>query len=391
MTFTAPAFWYAAIAVAAGVAALHLILARRPHAVPFPTARFVPERRATASARTLRPADLLLLLTRALIVLALGAGLARPVLTTRQTGVARVILADVSRAAMFPAVRDRVRSLFRDGDVLVAFDSLARQVRHPDSLRPGIASVGSLSAALAAGLRAAPAPGGRSDSVALVIVAPAGAVEMDSATGPIRDLWPGRIRLVPVGAASAAVARPAVVAWRNGARPQWSVPRPRVDTAGAVVARGLEPLVAPIPRRWRFPPDSIVNSLIVARWNDGEPAAVERELAPVGPDSARPGASPGCVRAVAIDVDSTGDLPIRPQFRALAARLRGPCGTIPASPGAGTAAMLSIVRRGPARLARGDELPRTAAAATTPLAALLVGAALLLALVEPVVRRAARS
>ena len=98
MTFLAPEFLYAALAVAAGIVALHFIVTRQPRAAILPTARFVPDTPATTIARARYPSDLLLMLLRVLVILAAGAGMAKPVLTSRREAQARVILADVSRS-----------------------------------------------------------------------------------------------------------------------------------------------------------------------------------------------------------------------------------------------------------------------------------------------------
>ena len=91
MTLLAPGFFWAAIAVSAGIVALHFIVTRQPRAVVLPTARFVPDSPATAAARDARPADLLLLFLRVLVVLAAGAALAKPILQPTKRPEARVI------------------------------------------------------------------------------------------------------------------------------------------------------------------------------------------------------------------------------------------------------------------------------------------------------------
>ena len=94
-----------------------------------------------------------------LLVLAAGAGMAKPVLTPKRGAQARVILVDVSRSARDSiAIRDSVRSVYRDGDAVVVFDSSTRLLSGDisagiDSLRPTIRR-GNLSAALIAALRA---------------------------------------------------------------------------------------------------------------------------------------------------------------------------------------------------------------------------------------------
>lgn len=371
MTFLAPAFLYASFAVAAAVVALHFIITRQPRAGILPTARFVPDLPATATARATRPSDLVLMLLRVLLVLAAGAGLAKPVLKPSHRAEARVILMDLSRSVTdSTAVRDSVRSLYRDGDALVLFDSLARVIAAgvADSIRTsGFSRArGGLSAALIAALRAGSALRDRADSIELVIVSPFGAEEIDAATDSVRSLWNGKARLVTVrgaftdtarGAlelrsaatdplvisvaearsdpgATALIARSpalddaeamsrAIVEWPVNERPRGAIQRPARDTVGGVVS-GNALVVAPFERRWSFPADSIRGAEVVARWTDGEPAAIEAATAT------------GCVRSVAIPVTPVGDLVIRTDFIRLVAALSGDCASRtalrPASP-----------------------------------------------------------
>src|SRR5439155_12915772 len=123
----APGFLYASLAVAAAIVALHFIVTRQPHAAILPTARFVPDTPATTVASARRPSDLLPMLLRLLVVLAAGAGLAKPVLTPSRGAEARVILVDVSRSVSDPrAIRDTARALWRPQDAIVLFDSSTR-------------------------------------------------------------------------------------------------------------------------------------------------------------------------------------------------------------------------------------------------------------------------
>ena len=172
MTFLAPGFFFASLAVAAAVVALHFIVTRQPRAGILPTARFIPDMPATATARATRPSDLLLMLLRVLLVLAAGAGLARPILKPSRGKEARVILADVSRSSKDSvAIRDSVRALYRTHDVIVAFDSSAR-VFSGDSTGSlhFTQGRGNLSAALIAAMRSGSSLRDRADSVALLIV-----------------------------------------------------------------------------------------------------------------------------------------------------------------------------------------------------------------------------
>jgi hypothetical protein len=367
MTFLAPGFLFASLAVAAAIIALHFIVTRQPRSAILPTARFVPDTRATTVAPARRPSDLPLMLLRVLLVLAAGAGLARPVLTPRRGAEARVILVDVSRSARDSiAIRDSVRAVYRNQDAVVLFDSSARLVAEKvgDSiaaLRP-TGRRGNVSAALIAALRAGSALRDRADSLELVIVSPFAREELDAATDTIRKLWPGKARLVRVAvpvvdtvaapsslAISAAADDPLAVTvglarstatasgridrgdassplsgvvsggslidWPASTRPRFAVPRAARDTVGGVMA-GDAVVVSTFDRQWSFPPDSLRGAEVIARWVDGEPAAVEK------PDGN------GCVRSVAIPVTPVGDFVIRHDFVRFVASLTRPCSQI---------------------------------------------------------------
>ena len=360
MTLLAPGFFFASLAVAAGVIALHFIVTRQPRAGILPTARFIPDMPATATARATRPSDLLLMLLRVLIVLAAGAGLAKPVFRPSRGAEARVILADVSRSVRDSmAVRDSVRVLYRDHDVLVLFDSSARVVSANagdsiQALRPANAR-GNLSAAFIAAMRAGSGLRDRADSIELVVVSPFAAEEFDAVTDSVRNLWKGRARLVSVagsadtsvagsrldikasdsdpmqvtvaalrndahatgvivrtGTADSSARGRAIVEWPASGRPRGAIARVVRDTVGGVVS-GNALVVSAFERRWSYPADSLRNAEVIARWVDGEPAAIETQT------------SDGCVRSVAIPVSAVGDLVIRPDFIEFVSALSGDC------------------------------------------------------------------
>jgi hypothetical protein len=326
MTFLAPGFFFASLVVAAAVVALHFIVTRQPRAGILPTARFVPNLPATATARATRPSDILLMLLRVLLVLAAGAGLARPILKPSRGAEARVILADVSRSSRdSAAVRDSVRSLYRNHDVIVAFDSSARIV-----VGDSIASLhfskarGNLSAALIAAMRAGSSLRDRADSMALVIVSPFAAEELDAATDSVRRLWPGTARIVRAGArepAADSTMRPSVV-WPMAGRPAGAIARAKRDTVGAVLA-GNALLVAAFERRWSYSADSLRGAEVIARWVDGEPAAIEWAT------------QAGCTRSIAVPITQAGDLVIRTDYKRFVSAISTDCAartaTIPAS------------------------------------------------------------
>lgn len=387
MTFLAPGFLYAALAAAVAIVALHLIVTHRPRAAMLPTARFVPDVAAAATSRVVRPSDLLLLLVRVFLLLAVGAALARPVLKPHRERIARVIVADHSASvASVAEVNDSVHALFRPGDVVVSFDSAAHgkltsdSLSLPDSIaiaRSGSAHAatrtparGSLSAALVAALRATPSVRNGADSIELVLVSPLTVSEIDRATPTVRALWPGRARLVRVAADTTSDTRQPHISWTTTERPPLAVARPQSDTTGAVIA-GSDVVIAPFQRRWTFPSDSLVGAEVVARWVDGTAAAVERM------DDA------GCDRSIAIPVDSAGDLMLRSEFIRVREALTGACRSVPTA----ELASDSLVRllAGTGKLASAAVFPAPTDVHST-LAPWLMGAGLALALIELLVR-----
>ena len=335
-----------------------------------------------------------------------------------------MVLADVSRSVgAIEAVRDSARALLGAGDVLVAFDSSARVIRRgaADSASTLARSsrAGRLSPALIAGLRAASTIREGADSIELAIVSPLRAGEIDGATQAIRALWPGRIRLVHIAGAADSLAPPAGVqvradaddpialatlvaglavsdsvvrvvrgaasdadsTWASGARrtlvrwpisgapPGW-VARTAPDTSGAVIA-GEAALVTPLERRWRHDSTNIVTR-VAARWVDGTPAAVERTI------------GSGCIRDVAIAVSSRGDLALRASFGRFVRALVAPCEAVSGGPAADGGALVALAGSGP--LASHDAV-RPPESVSTPLVPWLLAAAILLVLLELVVRR----
>jgi hypothetical protein len=409
MSFAAPLYLLGGAIVAAAVAALHFLARRSARPLPLPTVRFVPEHPVAAPRPTSRPRDLLLLALRLLVVILLAAAFARP--ERRGGGVVRVIVVDGSRAVQSPVeARDSARAYHRPGDAIVVFDSVGREIRgHEDIVTPGHGR-GSLSGALVASLRAGARVAVGPDSVELVLISPFAREEWDAATLSIRALWPGRIRLVPIRAATprprgvetaatdddplgaalslaglrardgrvhlrrerptpadSALARErgdAIVFWPGAPDPAW--PAGAGDTVEAVAAMN-----AVVVARFARPADPPAGAAL-AHWVDGRVAAVERSL------------GPGCQRDVAIPLPAAGDLALAPATRALVAALVAPCG------GADDFAVPPEVQlaalRGAGPLAKAADLPRPAPA-RVPASGWLLAAAAVLVAGESLVRR----
>jgi hypothetical protein len=419
MTFLAPGFFFASLAVGAAIVALHFIVTRQPRAAILPTARFVPDTPATTVAPAKRPSDFVLMLLRVLTVVAMGAGLAKPMLTPSRGAEARVILVDVSRSARDSiAIRDSVHAIYRDGDAVVLFDSSARIITGNVGDTLGVIAPtsrrGNLSSAMIAALRAGSSLRDRADSLDLVVLSPFAREEFDAATDSIRALWPGRARLVRLGMPAADTSSVAgtleiradaadplritvglalvpgtryqetdtrnqvpgtryrtQLEWPSSSRPRYAVERSPRDTVGGVMAE-KSLVVSTFERRWSFPPDSLRGADVIARWVDGEPAAIEI------PDGT------GCVRSVAIPVSPVGDFVIRKDFVRFVSSLSTAC-----------AATTSLVPADPDAVARlerkGGLAPREAFQPLTDvrsdLAPLLLALALAAAIAELFVRR----
>jgi hypothetical protein len=108
-----------------------------------------------------------------------------------------------------------------------------------------------------------------------------------------------------------------LIEWPASSRPRFAIQRPTRDTVGGVMA-GEAGVVSTFERQWTFPPDSLRGAEVIARWVDGEPAAIER----------RDGV--GCVRSVAIPVTPVGDFVIRHDFVRFVESLSRPCACITA-------------------------------------------------------------
>jgi hypothetical protein len=429
MTFLSPLFLWGAIAAAAGIVALHFLVTKQPRASILPTARFVPDSPATATARDARPSDLLLMLLRVIVVLAAGAALAKPVVKPSKRAEGRVFVVDVSRSvANTREAADSVTGLYRDGDLIVAFGSATRALgaggRDSLSTIRATDARGNLSAALIASLRAASDLRDKADSIELVIVSPLLAEEHDAATDSIRKLWPGRARLVRVAARadspsivagtppeisidteatdpltisvslasrtraplSARIVRSATVSLEDSAwmvsgnralvvwpvteRPRFTIARVPANVSGGVLSRDAR-VVSAFLRRWSFPTDSIGANRVVARWADGQPAAVESKM------------GAGCLRSVAIPVQVAGDLVIRSEFVRLVEGIAAPCGERGSPVPLSASAVASLAGSG--RLASGGEFAAREDVAS-PLAPWLFGIALAAAIGELLAR-----
>jgi len=430
MTFLAPWALWAAGAVSAAVVALHILASKNPKVTALPTTRFIPDVPLRATARALRLSDVLLMLLRVAAVMLVGVAFARPELTGASRAVGRVVMVDLgAHDRDRTEAADSASRYYARGDVLISFDSAAHAIRGDNALtslrgeHDSTLARASVSAALAAGMRAASELRGDADSVELVLISPLAASELDAATRAIRAAWPGRVRLVrlaavdsvaapvsidvrgatlddPVRAAIAMLPRAdtlnkrtrlvrldrgapsgADTSWatRGAAYVRWPASldssgwhrRARADTVGAVIG-GIGDLGDAIVVSTFVPTVDAAVGHVVARWVDGTPAATERAL------------GRGCVRDVAIPIARSGDFALRESTRRLVATLAAPCGGLVSFVPASDSTLTQLRGTGPLVATRALD---ARSSSPSRLTTWLLIAALSLLLVEPLLRR----
>ena len=181
------------------------------------------------------------------------------------------------------------------------------------------------------------------------------------------------MHVLPATVDSAAF-QPSTPEFLGATRPAFALARNRIDTVGAVVAGG-NVLVGRFERLWRFTVDSLRGARVIARWADGDPAAIER-------DSGRT-----CRKSVLIPLDSAGDMILRPAFVKFHESLSEPCQHASSAP---DAALATLVTGSDGKLASATDFP-VATDVTSPIARWLIVLAILLAILEMVLRRAQSS
>jgi hypothetical protein len=326
---TSSAYLVVAGLVAALTAALHFIVLREPPGETLPTARFVPPGSAIVRSLARTPTDRVLLALRVLAVLLIGAAFARPRVPQSRAPSLAIVAVDRSNAVgrEQEAIDSASRWLESVGrrppddatapaTAVIAFDSTAVAITgraaldtlnhlHRSSAR------GSITAALVAAFRTAGEWRDRADSVELTIVSPVRGDEIDAALPPLRALWPGAIRLVRTSAEPAAEQsgeRP-TIDWPVDGHAAHTMPRAVPDTIGGLAVGELV-TVRPFVRRWQ--PET-ASGRVIGWWIDGSAAIVERD------------SGTGCVRDVAVAIDTTDAKTRHPEVARIIRALRAPC------------------------------------------------------------------
>src|SRR5688572_3131840 len=354
MTFLAPVWILLAAGAALGVVAIHFIAWRQPRIVVLPTARFVPSEPARLAARAIRPSDFALLALRVGIILAGGLALARPRLGVSPEGTATVIALDRSIGDTV-AVRDSIRGI-APSDVarFVVFDTTAQVLSDEASALSAVSSSGgsmnaSLTLGLLAAIREAKLLKADYESVRVVLVSAFSRSEFDQATAAVRATWNDSVRIVRVPIAPS-TPTPAQVAFdvtgddpvvagvrlalshgllTGSSRVVRGVP---TATDSAFASGGSSLVLWPRQREGVDRVEAVHASdataighlvrssaltdsgRVIARWEDGTPAARERSL------------GSGCVRSIGFDVPDLGDFVLTTSFQRLVSVLVAPCG-----------------------------------------------------------------
>ncbi len=414
MTFLAPG-WIALAGIASlAVVAIHFIAWRLPRAMTLPTARFVPDEPARLAARTVRLADLPLLVLRVACLMAGGLAMARPALQPSPQGTAAVVAMErAARIVDVAALRDSLRTIAAtDRTTFVVFDTAVRihedlEAALSDAGEPGVSGGASLTVGLLAAIREARRLAREHESVRIVLASTFSRGAFDRATTDVRATWRDSIRvlrlepparaLTPVSVETrAAEGDPIVAGIRLAQAGRLLEGTSRIvrgvatagDTAWITAGRAL----IVWPRAGNGEPERVDgiraggftaighfirmplrdSGHVIARWMNG--AAAAHETAHAG----------GCVRTIGLDVPDAGDFVLTPSFQRLLSALAAPCGGLQAVGILPDSVIGSIAMP-----------PAATSTATTPdesresgrLAAGLMALAILLALLELLLRR----
>ena len=192
--------WLAPWALAAGalgmlgVVAAHLLTRQRPHALALATARFLPAGMLEATTLQRVPADRWWMLLRLLILALLALGVAQPVATLSRVPTRTVLLLD--RTAPL-AVQQRSLAALNDDDVVIAFDSNATLTAR-GAVQPRVARHASLSAAFARLARVRDSLARGTEQLRIALASPLSAQSFDPATQSFRELLPDSISTQPL-------------------------------------------------------------------------------------------------------------------------------------------------------------------------------------------------
>jgi len=402
MTWLAPWALAGGALALLGVVAAHLLSRQRPRALALATTRFLPSGMLEATTLRRVPMDRWWMLLRLLIIALLALGLAQPVRTGASVATRTVLLLDRTLPV---DEQQRVVAALAPTDAVIAFDTTT-VVTSPDRSRAAVASTASLGAALGRLVRVRDSLARGADALRIVVASRFTPASLDPAAGTVRALLADAIAVLPVTVPAVAprprgalvvhadpddaIAATAQLLGDSVAALGTVIQRGAILTAEdsaaanaghtvvwwpARVVRGVPPLqamtvahrtwIAPMGRD-TLPGARVGVESIVGWWADGAPAVARRAL------------GDGCVLHVRAALPDAGDQTLSLAAQAWLAALVTTCD----ADAGGTHEPPAWLRRGgPAA-----SLALSSSTQTSSIAPWLVGAALLLAVAELLLR-----
>jgi hypothetical protein len=172
-----------------GVVAAHLLSRQRPRAIALATARFLPTGMLEATTVQRAPRDRWWMFLRLVVIALLSLGMAKPVFTGSRVTLRTVLLLD--RALPIETQQRALDSLASDA-VVIAYDSVAT-LQSPNTAKTSLARASSLSAGLARLVRVRDSLLHGSTRLQVVIASPFAPTSLDPVTRTIRALLPDSI------------------------------------------------------------------------------------------------------------------------------------------------------------------------------------------------------
>ena len=194
MTWLAPWALGAGALGMLGAIAAHLLTRQRPRALALATARFLPQGMLEATTLQRIPMDRWWMLLRLLVLALLALGAAQPVATVSPVPTRTVLLLDRTLPV---SAQNRALATLTVTDVVITFDTSAT-IGTTALLPPRVSRRASLSAAFARLTRTRDSIARGTRQVRLAIASPFSPRSLDPATQSLRSLIPDSIAVLPV-------------------------------------------------------------------------------------------------------------------------------------------------------------------------------------------------